>query len=421
MSFHCNHAYHEISLEELSTIEKRMYAGQMSESGFLAEGERLDDVYQKDKTFLESVGITYQQIVDRLETLLGKYYRTVNLEYKKTKETNYGKTPTLVEGKYEITHTTWMGAQRCPFQNYDKDNGYHGYSYGDTDITIRNIENGSTISFNTLLTHMIKMHQFFEGSVSHRLDPQLVIETLDIKPNINYKAERKHYYSWQSSSSSSHCGEVPQEMRKQLEHYASASTVLKVCNNLCTILAYAFPTSDFMENCNEWKQKDLDFLRQCIENGDDYETVRTKNLKRRRGETDERNCDMKNMLLESGKLTQANDPSYYSKLQTNEEIEKQVLEEKERSEKFKQTGDINGMALYLYSVDVNRDDLYGPNRIHDTGRVDLTVFGQEVTDFWLGGKGVRRGVRYSYIPIESEVYQCEQQLDDDEPVKVNKV
>ena len=75
MAFKCNLAYEELELDELKQIEQRMYPGMMSDTGFLQEGETLNEVYQADKSFLTSINISYDQIADRLQTILGKYYR----------------------------------------------------------------------------------------------------------------------------------------------------------------------------------------------------------------------------------------------------------------------------------------------------------------------------------------------------------
>jgi len=124
---HCNHPYEQLSQDELKKIESRMYPGHFSELGFLQPGETLHEVYLADKQFLETVGITYDQIFDRLTTIIGKYYTCCN---------QTGNRTCLIENKYSISSETYMGAQTCPFKNEKLDNDYHGYEYGDTDITI---------------------------------------------------------------------------------------------------------------------------------------------------------------------------------------------------------------------------------------------------------------------------------------------
>lgn len=193
-TFHCNLFFEELENDEINEIEKRMYPGEYSESGFLQLGETLVDVYKNDKIFLEKVNITYKQIYDKLNTIINKYYRSVSLGKKY-----------LIEGKYKIEIVCYNGAQKCPFQNNEKDKNYHGYEYGDRDITITNILNDDEITFNTLLLHMIKKHHFFESPLSsHRLDPDKVIKFFDLKSNINYKSEYKSYNCWDDSESNNY-------------------------------------------------------------------------------------------------------------------------------------------------------------------------------------------------------------------------
>ena len=189
--FHCNVSFEELEDNELNKIQKRMYPGKYSELGFLQPGETLIDVYNNDKIFLEYINITYKQIYDKLNTVIGKYYRSSNLGKKY-----------IIEGKYKIYILCYNGAQKCPFQNKEKDKRYHGYEYGDRDISITNILNDEEITFNTLLLHMIEKHHFFESPLSsHRLDPDKVIKFFDLKSNIDYKTEYKIYNSWNDISS----------------------------------------------------------------------------------------------------------------------------------------------------------------------------------------------------------------------------
>jgi len=184
--FHCNVCFEELETTEINKIEKRMYPGKYSEEGFLQEGETLVDVYNNDRIFLENIGITYKQIYDKLNTIICKYYRSSYLDKK-----------CLIEGKFKINIVCYNGAQRCPFQNKEKDKRYHGYEYGDQDITITNTSNNDEITFNTLLLHMIKKHHFFESPLSsHRLDPKKIIEFFELKSDINYKSESKLYNTW---------------------------------------------------------------------------------------------------------------------------------------------------------------------------------------------------------------------------------
>ena len=55
--FQCNHSYEKLSQNELDEIEQRMYPGHCSQAGFL-QGEKLRDVYEKDKKYLENQSIS---------------------------------------------------------------------------------------------------------------------------------------------------------------------------------------------------------------------------------------------------------------------------------------------------------------------------------------------------------------------------
>lgn len=73
---------------------------------------------------------------------------------------------------------TWGGSQLCPFQSVN-DKHYHGYDYGSSDIVVTNLRTKETLSYSSLLPHMIKHHSFLEGPFCwYRIDPKKVVSVL---------------------------------------------------------------------------------------------------------------------------------------------------------------------------------------------------------------------------------------------------
>ncbi len=187
---HCNYPNDQLSVTELNLIESKMYPSGYSDLGFLQPGERLLDVLESDKKYLEQTGITPKQIADRLETIVGKYRRMVSIDSEPKNEY-------LVEDQYMVGSIMYMGAQECPFQNQGLDSQYHGYQYGSSDITILDTKTGKKIIFNTLLIHMARAHQFFESPhCQHRLEPSDVIVMFNLQPGIDYQPKYKFYKKW---------------------------------------------------------------------------------------------------------------------------------------------------------------------------------------------------------------------------------
>ena len=184
---HCNQHNDLLSETEFKLIESRMYPGGYSESGFLGYNywlfsERLIDVIEKDNAYLKSVSITHNQIADALDYIIDGYQNF----YKQNWKIRFYQPELIIDDMYIVKPVSYMGAQKCPFQNENLDPKYHGHDYGDTDVTIKNIKTGQELSFNTLLPHMIRCHQFFEGSkCKHRLEPSRVIEMFCLKPGVD--------------------------------------------------------------------------------------------------------------------------------------------------------------------------------------------------------------------------------------------
>jgi hypothetical protein len=211
---YCNHPTNKLSDNELNLIESRMYPGKYSQSGFLKDNEKLKDVIKKDEEYLKSVNITFEQIADRLRAIELKYERISNLiniedndirnkystkenrsygKYYKYDEKSYCETYMLEDGKLQIEVIIWLGGQECPFQNHDIDDRH--YLYGTCSFNVKvlsdnNESKNNSFCFNSLLIHLIKDHYFFEGDVFHRIDPQQIIQLLDIKPNVDYSPDR---------------------------------------------------------------------------------------------------------------------------------------------------------------------------------------------------------------------------------------
>lgn len=175
---HCNIPDNELSETELKLIEQRMHSSEFSSERFLKGQERLANVIQTDSDYLKSVSITHQQISDTMGNIVGQckqFYRDNWLVLYDP--------PLMVDKTYIVSMVSYMGAQECPYKNDAVDPTYHGEKYGDSDVTISNVVTKETITFNTLLIHLIGQHHFFESpSCKHRLDPAAVIKYFDLKP-----------------------------------------------------------------------------------------------------------------------------------------------------------------------------------------------------------------------------------------------
>lgn len=153
-------------------IEKVMYPGGCSTEGFLAKGEKLYDVFQKDDETLKRLGITYDQIADKLEEIAENVTLT-----------------TVHLGDLIINCACFFGHQECPFgcteelKEIGKDihDPVLTKTMSSTDFTITHQNTGETLFFSGLHAHLIRDHHFFEGNTKYRLDPERAIQILGIK------------------------------------------------------------------------------------------------------------------------------------------------------------------------------------------------------------------------------------------------
>ena len=106
----------ELSPEEIARIETRMRPMAFSIEGFLDHTQNLASVIAKDSATIEKLGITHKQIGDRLESLMGKANRQLELKRRLPDDNN-----SEVEEEQEeeevflITVEGWIGYQYSPF------------------------------------------------------------------------------------------------------------------------------------------------------------------------------------------------------------------------------------------------------------------------------------------------------------------
>ena len=186
----------------MEKLNDRMQPGRMSQVGFLAVGEKLVQVCQKDAETLKKLGITFEQIADRLEVVIMKA---------RFLRQGYG-TP-LIDDKIAVPpYLSTGGYQECPFSKNDD----HICGKGSSMISIYNLNLKKGIhNITELHAHLIRDHHFFEGSTGYRLDPELAIEVLDIKPKVDYKVKTISEAVWRNSGSESSISNKDLEAAKE--------------------------------------------------------------------------------------------------------------------------------------------------------------------------------------------------------------
>lgn len=139
------------SIEEL---ERRMRS-----TGFLGSQERLLDVMAQDNDYVQSQGLTHQDLASQLRYVEELYFKLRIREF------------TYRGRRYDVNVVQWRGIQDSPF------NDGTGAS---SDMQITNLDTGTSLSASLLLPDMIERYGFYEGKdTPYRLDPQQIIEVFD--------------------------------------------------------------------------------------------------------------------------------------------------------------------------------------------------------------------------------------------------
>lgn len=181
-------------LLSIPNLESRMRPGAMSRGGFLGTTESLEAVLTKDRHTLEEAQVTYDQVADALERVLQSALDQHQQLSTREIEKRHVELPSLsrpwfaprfsldhlpdpekgywVDGTLQVFFTVYRGFQLCPWCG---DN-----TWGYFDFLILNRRSGEYITGPGLIVHLIRAHQFFEGSESpYRVEPIKAIRVLE--------------------------------------------------------------------------------------------------------------------------------------------------------------------------------------------------------------------------------------------------
>ena len=138
--------------------------GHITKDGFLGTDNRhIHDMIQTDERTLSTLGVDSNQIAERMQYFIE--------QGKKGLETS------IEVEDYQVQIQWDRGMLPCPF-------GERGL-YHKLIVTILNKKLNQSIRFSQLSVHLIQVHGFFGGNDSvFRINPEKVIQILDIQPNL---------------------------------------------------------------------------------------------------------------------------------------------------------------------------------------------------------------------------------------------
>jgi hypothetical protein len=150
-----------------------MRPGEFSQTGFLGEHERLEDVLARDARTLEESGLSPNELADALERLLD------------AAEAARGRSARL-DGRFDVRIEVFTGFQICPWApspHSGQCTAGGGVRHASVAWQVRNRRTREELSGPGLIVHLIRAHRFFEGFESpHRVDPLALARVLEVGP-----------------------------------------------------------------------------------------------------------------------------------------------------------------------------------------------------------------------------------------------
>jgi hypothetical protein len=172
-------------MADLLAYEDRLYPNQSSQVGFLAPGQKLQQVLEDDRATAAKYGVTLYQVGCVLERMVRKYHQG---EY-------------MIDDIYRIIPgISTCGYQECPFEELDPE----PITYGRSTIIVEKIATGEIFRFESLVAHLVKDHGFCEGpGTPYRLDLEEAIRFFEIRSEIDYTPILQVSKIWKSTESGS--------------------------------------------------------------------------------------------------------------------------------------------------------------------------------------------------------------------------
>ncbi len=202
-----------LSVDQVNLIEKRMKPKQWSTVDFLTEQQSLVEVANEDRRTLNDRAISYEQIADKLESLIEKCKLI----------SKPGHLP-LVEGKFLIQKRQTKGFQECPFTRSDDRLNDCGQHQGSADFCVINTDTNESFKFASLMPHLIRDHHFFQGG-GYRVDPEKAISFFDLQKEVSYQPKKEEVLFWEDDYLYFLCG-IEEEDVKYAKRVSSEHKIL---------------------------------------------------------------------------------------------------------------------------------------------------------------------------------------------------
>lgn len=162
-----------INNKDVFLLEYHMSPMRDSYSGFLGKGEKLLKVMAEDNDFVLSQGLTHQDLAEPLKYIVSFFHE---LPFAFSPECDFE-----YQGqKYRVHVASYRGFQESPFRDGTK---------GSLDVRVIHLDTGKTISFPSLVAHMIERYGFYEGKkTNYRVEPK---DILEVFPHLKEKGKRQ--------------------------------------------------------------------------------------------------------------------------------------------------------------------------------------------------------------------------------------
>lgn len=194
----------------IGAVEARLQPGGLSDSGFLAPGERLGEVIWEDAKKLRELGVKRQAIVNAFEQAVALFElrndrhalehaarlaemspepsameveiaSRLDTEFRRSRQSKLDQIERISprtfasQAQLAVSRSMWLGHQQDPFHTLP----WFGVNL-DYKVCNPKLGSGSEFESNLLSSRLVRRFCFFQGHVPHRLDPERAARVLGL-------------------------------------------------------------------------------------------------------------------------------------------------------------------------------------------------------------------------------------------------
>lgn len=186
--------------EQLLAVKERIKS-RYSNNRVIPSNQKLGDILEADRKRLLRLGITPEQLADRIDSLVGQAKTIAEITRPSSQREEYLRGGVALANGFRVSESHCRCQDSCPFSEETRYAETCGYTSGNYGIQGK----GEKVTFTALMPHLLRDHHFTVFHPRHSdegvLPLEHVVKALDVQPGVDYSPKRVTLVNWVSNLS----------------------------------------------------------------------------------------------------------------------------------------------------------------------------------------------------------------------------